>query len=285
MVAVLLSTYNGEMYLRQQIDSLLNQTYIEWHLFIRDDGSKDGTLQIIHEYRERYPSKITFFESIIGNLGCGESFMKLLENADADYYMFCDQDDVWMPFKIEVTLKKILSLENTHGKETPIGVFTDLTVVDENLNVMMPSLWKGDNRHPEYSRNLYKQWINRHATYGCTMMINESAKSILFPYHQFEGIQGAHDTWIEYILIAKGIYDYLYTPTIYYRQHSSNVIGGKFGITEKEEIKSFLKHPSDLYRKLKKDYKRVKSMPFKMSFKKVLFMRLYQGMVTIISNI
>ena len=282
MIAILMSTFNGEKYLREQIESFFSQTCGDWQLFVRDDGSKDSTTDILLEYQTKNPSKVFFVNDIKDNLGAGRSFMHLLKVAEADYYMFSDQDDVWMNDKIERTLKKIQSIENKYGKDTPIGVFTDLTVVDSNLNVLMPSLWKGDNRHPEYTRNFYKQWTNRHATYGCTQMINRAAKKIVFPYKQFEGVMGAHDNWVEYILIKQGEYDYLAEPTILYRQHGTNVVGANFGHTYKDETREMVKNPKALLGKLKKDYKRTKLMPFSVSYAKVIWYRIYQSILSII---
>ena len=282
MIAILMSTYNGGQYLREQIESFLVQTNKDWQLYARDDGSKDNTVEILTDYAHKYPQQIHIVDDVKENLGAGRSFMHLLELAEADYYMFSDQDDVWMNDKIERTLKKIQSIETKFGKDTPIGVFTDLTVVDSNLNVLMPSLWKGDNRHPEYTRNFYKQWTNRHATYGCTQMINRAAKKIVFPYKQFEGVMGAHDNWVEYILIKQGKYDYLAEPTILYRQHGTNVVGANFGHTIKEETQDMALHPGSLLKKIKKDYKRTKLLPFHVSFIKVLWYRVYQSVLSLI---
>ena len=110
MVAILMSTYNGERYLREQIDSLLNQTYKDWKLYIRDDKSTDGTVSIIEGYVRVYPDQIVYKSDGFGNLGAGCSFMQLLSSIDSDYYMFCDQDDVWMEDKIERTYLYLRSL-------------------------------------------------------------------------------------------------------------------------------------------------------------------------------
>jgi glycosyltransferase involved in cell wall biosynthesis len=249
-------------------------------LFARDDGSKDNTLGILTEYAQRYPKRIHVVDDVKENLGAGRSFMHLLEVTDADYYMFSDQDDVWMPDKIERTLRKLREVESQWPAEA-VGVFTDLTVVDKDLNVLMPSLWKGDNRHPEYTRDFYKQWVNRHATYGCTQMMNKVAKGIVLPYHQFEGVQGAHDNWVEYVLIKKGHYDYLEEATILYRQHGSNVVGANFGHTIKDETQEMTRHPISLLKKIKKDYKRMKQMPFYVSFLKVLWYRIHESIMAI----
>lgn len=280
MIAILMSTYNGGQYLREQIESFFAQTNKDWQLFARDDGSKDNTLGILTEYAQRYPKRIHVVDDVKENLGAGRSFMHLLEVTDADYYMFSDQDDVWMPDKIERTLRKLREVESQWPAEA-VGVFTDLTVVDKDLNVLMPSLWKGDNRHPEYTRDFYKQWVNRHATYGCTQMMNKVAKGIVLPYHQFEGVQGAHDNWVEYVLIKKGHYDYLEEATILYRQHGSNVVGANFGHTIKDETQEMTRHPISLLKKIKKDYKRMKQMPFYISFLKVLWYRIHESIMAI----
>ena len=135
MIAILMSTYNGEKYLREQIESLFVQTEKGWKLYVRDDGSKDSTMEILSEYEQRYPNKVCVVRDIPQNLGAGESFMHLLGVTDAEYYMFSDQDDVWMPDKIERTYSKLLSLEKQYGSNIGIGVFTDLTLVDAELNV------------------------------------------------------------------------------------------------------------------------------------------------------
>ncbi len=282
MIAILMSTYNGERFLHEQINSILSQTCEDWQLYVRDDGSKDDTLTILKNYAAEYPKKIHVVEDVKENMGAGRSFMYLLEAVQADYYMFCDQDDVWMSDKIERTLKKVQCMENEFGKDVPIGVFTDLTVVDSDLNVLMPSLWKADNRHPEYTRNFYMQWTNRHATYGCTQMINRAAKSVVLPYRQFEGVMGAHDNWVEYILIRLGKYDYLEESTILYRQHGTNVVGANFGHTIKDETREMALHPKVLFGKLLKDYRRTKIMPFHVSYAKVLWYRIYQSVLSIV---
>lgn len=276
-----MSTYNGGQYLREQIESFFAQTNKDWQLFVRDDGSKDNTVEILTEYAQKCPQQIHIVDDVKENLGAGQSFMHLLEVTDADYYMFSDQDDVWMPDKIERTLRKLQEVESLHPSDA-VGVFTDLTVVDKDLNVLMPSLWKGDNRHPEYTRDFYKQWVNRHATYGCTQMINRAAKKIVFPYKQFEGVMGAHDNWVEYILIKHGKYDYLDEPTILYRQHGTNVVGANFGHSYKDETREMVKNPKALLGKLKKDYKRTKLMPFSVSYAKVIWYRIYQSILSII---
>src|ERR1700744_365701 len=101
-ISILLSAYNGERFLKDQIESILAQTNKNWILYIRDDGSKDGTIGIVNFYAERYPHQIIKIEDNAGNLKSAGSFMHMLNNVSSEYYMFCDQDDVWLPFKIEI---------------------------------------------------------------------------------------------------------------------------------------------------------------------------------------
>ena len=109
-VAVLISTYNGEKYIKEQIDSILNQTYKNIEIVIRDDGSSDSTIEIIKEYQKKH-SNIILKEGT--NVGFIKSFFQLLGLADSDYYAYCDQDDVWMENKIELAVNALNEADNT----------------------------------------------------------------------------------------------------------------------------------------------------------------------------
>lgn len=103
MVDILLASYNGINYIQKQIDSIINQTYQDFLLWIRDDGSTDGTQEVLRKYEENYPGKIHVVEDKKGNLGVRKNFNELLRYSGQDYCMFCDQDDVWLPEKVEKT--------------------------------------------------------------------------------------------------------------------------------------------------------------------------------------
>jgi len=233
-IAILLSTYNGEKYLNEQIDSILAQSYQNWTLFVRDDGSTDRTVSIIDEYCRIYPKKIKKICNTKGNAGVIRSFEILLENSIADYSMFCDQDDVWLPKKIEKTLDRMKTLEITNGCSTPILVHTDLTVVDENLNLIYQSFCKFSriNASAINSSIYYLGLIN--SVTGCTLMINRAARNKVLP---FANNIEMHDAWIA-ICVKKnsGVLSFIEEQTILYRQHSNNVLGaisGKFILKEK----------------------------------------------------
>lgn len=220
MIAILLATYNGEKYLYEQILSIINQSFLNWKLFIHDDGSSDSTINIINHFCTKYEEKIFFLKDIETKRGPAYSFLWLLEHVDADYYMFCDQDDYWLPNKIEISYIKICELESQH-KQTPIIVHTDLEVVDENLKTISPSLW-------EYSK--LTKIINKQSLYmiyntvtGCTMIFNNKVKDLIFP---ISPLLLMHDSWITQIVVFNnGIVYPIHKQLIKYRQHGNNVLG------------------------------------------------------------
>ena len=114
MIYILLATYNGEEYIKEQIESLLHQTYQHWTLIIHDDNSSDNTVNIIKEYVKKYPEKIIFIDDDISTGGAKENFAYLLNKIDKnfDYLMFCDQDDVWLNNRIKLFYKKIIESVN-----------------------------------------------------------------------------------------------------------------------------------------------------------------------------
>ena len=226
-IAVLLSTYNGEMYVQDQIKSVLSQTQDNWILYIRDDGSTDNTISYLNTFQKKYPNKIKILKDDLGNLKSARSFMYLLSKVQADYYMFCDQDDIWFPSKIEQTFKKMLEIERINfGKS--ILVFTDLTVVDSNLGIIDDSMWHFSKINPENSKVFYKCICNSTVT-GCTMLFNNNLKNRVLPY-PIEALM--HDWWISIIASKIGIVEYLNYPTISYRQHEFNVLGAEKVINE-----------------------------------------------------
>lgn len=210
----------------QQIQSFFNQTYKNWRLIIRDDGSTDQTLEILNKLAEDYKGKIIFYSG--ENIGTIKSFEWLLTQSDAEYTMFSDHDDVWLENKIEDTLLKMKEMESIYA-EKPLLVFTDLKVVNENLEVVEESFWK-------YARLDVKllSYFNYlgvcNCVNACTIMINSKAKEICLP---FSVKTKMHDSWIALNVCKYGVIRYVDKPTILYRQHTDNVFGAN-----KEEIKT-----------------------------------------------
>jgi glycosyltransferase involved in cell wall biosynthesis len=222
LVDILLSSHNGEKYIAAQIDSLLEQTHRNWHLLIRDDRSNDKTMEIIKKYIAKYPKQIFYCKiKEDQNLGVTQSFALLLSYAKANYILFCDQDDIWLPNKIEITLKKMLSLENHFKLSTPILVHTDLKVTDEFLNIKAASFWKSQNINPETDLTL-KRLLLQNSVTGSTIMINAALKETV-PFVPKKALM--HDWWLALVAATFGKISYINTPTVLYRQHSQNVIG------------------------------------------------------------
>lgn len=219
MVTVLLAVYNGEKYLEQQINSILSQTVNDIKIIIRDDGSTDKSPIIIDNFCREYPQKLS---KIVGEpTGSAKlNFAELLKYSDDDYIMFCDQDDVWMPDKIEKTLSAMHAAER--GGELPVLVHTDLTVADENLNIISNSFFEFQRLNQE-KVTLPALLVQNYIT-GCTVMINRSLKKICGDIPQ-NCIM--HDWWLALVAQLFGKIVCVNEPTLFYRQHKDNQVGAK----------------------------------------------------------
>jgi glycosyltransferase involved in cell wall biosynthesis len=222
-IYILLSTYNGEKYLDQQINSIIQQTYKKWKLIIRDDGSNDRTVGMIEKYCNLYPEKIITLGKKNTNLGVLASFSNLLTSTNAQYIMFCDQDDVWLPRKIEITYEVMKQLENKYGENTPLLIHTDLTVVNGSLEILSSSFQEYQDLAIISDYKTHKLLLNNVIT-GSTMMINDSLRKIVKSIPS-ESIM--HDWWIGLVAASFGHISYIQETTILYRQHNNNVIGAK----------------------------------------------------------
>ena len=220
MIEILLSTFNGEKYLEEQINSLFSQTRKDWTLTIRDDGSSDGTLGIIKHYQDLYPGKIKLLNDQKGRLGSSLSFGVLLQEASSEYIMFCDQDDHWVPDKIEITYQRMLDLSR-NNPDTPLLVFTDLSTADETLEITEQSFMAHQKIYPEIIHDATKL-LAMNVVPGCTMMINQFSKKFVLPIPASNIV---HDQWIAVNIAHYGKIDFISIPTVLYRQHGKNAVG------------------------------------------------------------
>ena len=213
-----MATFNGERYVAEQINSILNQTIDDWCLYIKDDGSTDNTESILKSYSDEY-DKIRLIKDDYPRKGAKWNFMHLLELIDADYYMFCDQDDIWLPTKIEDSYNKLIQIEEV---DKPALVCCDLKVVDSDLNTISNSFWKYMKLSPFLL--LQKRYaISCNLFTGCTMLFNKKAKEISFPIDDSIIL---HDYWIGLNVIANnGLISPISNQLILYRQHNYNVCG------------------------------------------------------------
>lgn len=218
---ILMSTYNGEKYLREQLDSILQQDceekgIAEVSLLIRDDGSKDATQEILQEYSERYSTKVEWYQG--ENKGVIKSFFELMDRADdaADYYAFSDQDDYWMPEKMSYGVSAISQLENA-AAERPYLYCCRPKLVDENLKDLESEIVRPPMR-PGFGNALIENIVT-----GCTAVFNRKLRDmaiVKLPTYTF-----MHDWWLYLIATCFGEVVYDETPHIGYRQHGGNVVG------------------------------------------------------------
>ena len=214
-VSVLLSTYNGEKYLKEQLEPLSEQSYTSFNIIARDDSSTDNTLKILKSYDiELMPES--------ENLGATRSFSALLKyslESDSQYLMFCDQDDVWKEEKIEKTLIKMKELESKFG-DIPLLVHTDLEVVDEDLRTIDKSFWHFEQINP--NMNAFNRLLMQNTITGCTLMINKKLAQLAMPIPS-DAIM--HDWWLGLVASQFGKIGFVDETTIKYRQHEKNSIG------------------------------------------------------------
>ena len=223
-IAILMATYNGGKFLREQIDSVINQTNKDWQLYVRDDCSTDDTMSILKEYAASHDN-IHIVDNYGKRFGPRDNFMYLLDAIDADYYMFCDQDDVWFLDKIEKSLALIKENEKRHpGKPVLIG--SDCTTCDGDLRVVHESHWKFLGIQPEKFLNFNAMCVYPCIT-GASMILNKAARNAVKRIP--EGCppnRPMYDWWVLLNVLKSGVVDILNEPTRYYRQHANNVSGG-----------------------------------------------------------
>lgn len=214
-VDVLLATYNGEKYLKCQLDSILNQTHKNIRLLINDDCSTDNTRVILKEYEEKDDRiKVKYNEK---NLGYVKNFEDLLKRVENKYFALSDQDDFWKEEKIEKSLNKLL-------EEDADLVFTDLEPVDEKLNTITPSMV----RFMQMDKNIkkhqdYKLVFLRNCVTGCTILSKKELINKYIPIPTKKPM--VHDWWMALIISQIGKITFLDEPTIKYRQHGNNQLG------------------------------------------------------------
>lgn len=220
MVTILMAVYNGEKYLSQQIESVISQTYTEWKLIICDDCSTDNSYDIIRKYNKQYPDKISIHQNAVPTGSAQANFMNMLKYSDSEYTMFADQDDVWLPDKISLTIAEMKRIEQSE-KNIPVLVHTDMTVVDAELKKLSPSFMKYCHFNPD-KRDLNHLIVQNNIS-GCTMMINRQLLKLIEVTLPSDMMM--HDWWFGLAAAAFGKIGYVDKPTSLYRQHGSNQLG------------------------------------------------------------
>jgi len=249
---ILLSTYNGEKFVEQQLDSLMKQDYENLEVLIRDDGSQDNTVSIIEEYSKQYPN----IKVIKGtNKGVIASFFELALNASetAEFFAFCDQDDYWKPTKVS----RAISLLEKEDASIPLLYFSRLDIVDDKLQFIKHS------QIPPQEVGLENAIIQNVAT-GCTIVFNKAMLKLFASHVPAKENITMHDAWFYLLGAAFGKLVYDKESHLLYRQHSSNTLGMadnkvksamiRYKNFKKEgQEKPFTKQAEEFYRLFKED--------------------------------
>lgn len=223
-VDILLATYNGAAYLREQLASLTAQTHRNWRLIARDDGSEDTTLEILRDWADSVENDVVILQDDDKRLGPAQSFGRLLTRSDAAYFAFCDQDDVWLDTKIERLLTEIQPLETDTPK--PLLVHSDLAIVDADLAPNGKRLWgelqisnpNADTENAEARASLLMQ----NTVTGCALLGNAELRRRAAP---LPASLHVHDSWVALVAAFFGTVKGIPEPLVSYRQHGSNTIG------------------------------------------------------------
>lgn len=218
-----MATYNGSAYLDAQIESLQQQTLKDWLLLIRDDGSTDDTIDILGKHTEHDP-RIQLLHDDQGNLGASACFGRLIEEAfarGANYVACCDQDDVWLPRKLEDAVEAMRTLERSQGTHTPLLVHSDLEVVDEQLQTLSDSFMDFENIPRPDNPPLKVLLVQNHVV-GCTALFNRALLEIALP---IPADVRMHDWWLALCARCFGKLGYMPDAPIRYRQHTANTLG------------------------------------------------------------
>lgn len=253
MIAILMAVYNGEKYLKEQLDSIKRQTFQDWHLIISDDGSTDRTLEIAKEFQKEVTQQVTILENHIPTGSPKNNFFHLLEYVEESYIMFSDQDDVWKEDKIELTFSCMKEMERKTAEHVPILVHTDLTVVDENMHIIADSFFQ----YGKLKKNVdLATLIIQNIVTGCTVMINRELYEGICQVKNSDKII-MHDYWAVLYATVYGAVGVVDKSTMYYRQHSDNNVGAKASGNLVYLWKHFLNGYKDYQKSMKESMKQI----------------------------
>lgn len=224
-LAVIMSTFNGEKYISEQINSILNQktTYdVSIQILVRDDMSVDGTVKLISEIAG-HDQRVKLVDSNNENLGVKASFFKLLSIAnDFDLVFFSDQDDVWNPDKVEEFMNKA-TVENVFTK-TPAGIYSDAWISDA---LAQPTSEKMSTRYDWKATDVSYQFLSfNYRIVGATYAINDAAVKLVNEVPtEWTPKLNMHDSFIGLLISIYGKNYCINQPLVYYRQHGNNLVG------------------------------------------------------------
>ena len=267
-IQILLATYNGENYLRQQLDSIIAQEYKCWGLLIHDDGSDDNTISILNEYQNNYPKKVKLLIDQKTFSSASKNFFHLIQNRsrESNLYCFCDQDDIWHKSKLKKIIEKYDAIED----KIPTLIHSDLSLIDAKGKL----LEKSHNKLINYQKNFLNKntILYYNPVPGCSMSIN----SALADKISCSEYMVMHDWWILLsAMYLKATVLYIKMPLVKYRQHSANVSGYKKSNILILVIKLFFKIPRYLLN-VKKAYAQSKQFYYQSGIKYFIRLVIHQ---------
>lgn len=228
-VAILIATYNGEKFLKQQLDSILQQTYQNFKIYVCDDNSSDSTSKILKEYQLTYSDKITYNINA-KNIGFIKNFENLIKGCTEKYIALSDQDDIWIETKLEIQMNELLSLEAL--KASAYLIHSDLSVIDKNNNLTHNSYFK----YRGYKLNNTKDFghiLGPSGVMGNTILFNNALKKIVLP---FPAKLDVHDYWIGINCELFGVRKTIDLQLVKYRIHDSNSSNSINNLSKKKSL-------------------------------------------------
>ena len=243
-ISIAMCTFNGADYLQEQLDSIANQTCLPDEIVVCDDGSTDSTLQIINEFKKNTSFPVRVYCNEI-RLGSTKNFEKAITLCKGKIIALSDQDDIWLPHKIE-------KLEHIFKSNHNIGyVFSDAIIVDEKLSPLGYTMWKSI-LFTKYQRRLFKDGyqlevlLKHNVVTGATLAFRADMRAQILPISD----QWVHDAWIALLSSALGIKgDFIEEPLSKYRQHHQQSIGGR-KLNLHEQFQNAYKTKSESYKNI-----------------------------------
>tara|TARA_B110000879_G_C11166566_1_gene511525 strand:+ start:826 stop:1962 length:1137 start_codon:yes stop_codon:yes gene_type:complete len=233
LVSVAMASYNGERFIAQQLESIIQQDYPNIEIIISDDKSSDRTIQILKSYVQMNSSVTIKIYSNQENLGYIKNFEHAIKFCSGDYIAFSDQDDIWQPNKISIQVEEMI-------RTNALACYSDASLVDEAGECLNANLWAGKFSRIMPSELNFRSFYLANCVSGCTLLIDRVLLEVALPF--VAGVP--HDWWIAYHAAFQDRLCFSQKKLIKYRQHDNNAVGAKYIISNKSSI-SYLKKKID----------------------------------------
>lgn len=219
-IGICLATFNGARFLQAQLDSIAAQTHRGWKLYVRDDGSNDGTGECVAAFAARHPDRVVVIRDGLGRLGPLANFARLMEIVPEPYVAFSDQDDVWRPARLARSLSRLRALEARVPAGTPAMVHADRRLIDARGAEIAPSYWR--SRGLDAARFDFGSCLSFCLAAGSTMLVNRPLLDLAVPVPPAARM---HDCWVELLAHAFGVVDAIDEIALDHRRHGKNASG------------------------------------------------------------